>query len=84
MGHAVELRANRPVDLRHAMPVDVAPQRRHAVEIPPSVGVDQIKPVRIADNGRLLAAMLPHRRKRVPDMGVIKLSQFIGRHASDY
>ena len=39
-------RLNRMVDVRHAMSVDVAPQRRMAVEIATAVGVDQKKAVR--------------------------------------
>ena len=50
VGDAVELLANGPVDLGDAVPVDVAPQRRDAVEIAVSFGVDQEETVGRGDD----------------------------------
>ena len=73
VGDAVELVADRLVDQRVAVAVDVAPQRRDAVEIAAPVGVDQLVPSAasiISGSSRDPVALL---RERVPEVVVIEL-----------
>jgi hypothetical protein len=44
MGDAIELARMASVDLRHAMPMHVAPEAGNAIEIPIAVAVDQVHP----------------------------------------
>ena len=55
VGHPVELRAHGAVDRRVAVAVDVAPQRRDAVDVAPALGVDQVGALGPLDHQRLLA-----------------------------
>ena len=55
VGYAPELRADRAVDLRMAMPVNVAPQRRDAVDVRVAVDVIQVGPLGAIDHERWLA-----------------------------
>ncbi len=58
------------------MPVDVAPQAAHAVEIRPAVDIDQRAALGPLDHQRLV---LGHLRKRMPDDLAIPLQQFVAR-----
>ena len=53
MGDATELVADRRVDRRVAVAVDVAPQRRDAVDVAAAVGVDQVGALAGLDRERL-------------------------------
>ncbi len=75
VGNAVELLPNRAVDFGHSVSVDVAPERRDAVEIPASFDVDQEEAVGRLDDRRPLVAVGEHRREGVPDELVVPFPQ---------
>ena len=70
---AVELLADRGVDLRAAMAVHVDPQRRVAVEVPPPALVDQPHALAGRDHERILALPLGLLREGVPEPRAIEL-----------
>ncbi len=74
----VELIPNRVIDLANAMPVNVAPQRRDAVQIAPAVRIDQMNPLTRDDHQRLRFQPQLHRRKRMPDVAAIELAEMVG------
>jgi hypothetical protein len=73
MGHALELSANRVIERFFSMAVNVAPKRRHSVQILPPVYVDQKIAVRAADNTGLLAQPILHLGERMPEITMIEL-----------
>ena len=81
MGDGVELFADGGVDFGDAMAVDVAPQRRDAVEVLAAVEIDEEAAVRRGDDERRLGGVGLHRRERVPDVVAVPLFElFAGRH----
>ena len=65
----VELVADRAVDRRVAVAVDVAPERRRPVDVAGAVGGDQVGPLAALDDERILllpAALLGERMPQVP------------------
>ena len=72
----VELLAEGGVELRHAVAVDVAPQRRDAVEVLAAVEVDEEAAVAPRDDERRLGGVGLHRRERVPDVVAVPLFEF--------
>ena len=83
MGDAPKLLADGGVQrLGHGMAVDVAPQRRDAVEVFVAVEVDERAAARFADDERGLGGVGLHRREGVPDVfAVPALEVFaVGRH----
>ena len=77
MGNPLELRADRVVELFFAMAVNVAPERRHPVQILSSLHIDQEIAVAAADNARLFAHPFLHLRERVPKIAMVELFQFV-------
>ena len=63
-----------------AMPVHVAPEGRHAVQVAPSAGVDQRAPLGLRDDERLLGEPVRHLRERVPEMAVVPAGERLGVH----
>ena len=81
MGDGVELFADGGVDLGDAMAVDVAPQRRDAVEVLAAVEIDEEAAVRRGDDERRFGGVRLHRREGVPDVVAVPLFElFAGRH----
>ena len=81
VGDGVELFADGGVDFRDAMAVDVAPERRHAVEVFAAVEIDEETAVGAGDDERRLGGVGLHRRERVPDVVAVPLFElFTGRH----
>ena len=80
--HGVELIAHRGVDPGVAVTVDVAPQRRHAVDVSLPVGVDQVGALGALDDQRLLALPAPLLRERVPEVAAIVRGEAHGGQAS--
>ena len=68
MRDAVELVAHGRVDLRVAVAVDVAPERRDAVDVAPAVDVDQVGALGALDDERLLLHPAALLGERVPEM----------------
>ena len=77
----LELVVHGLVDQRVAVPMDVAPQRRNAIEIPLAVDVDQLETVASADDGKTLIPPRLHRREGMPQVLAIKPPQFRFGHA---
>ncbi len=75
VGDAVELLPYRTVDFRHPVSVDVAPERRDAVEIPASFDVDQEESVSRLDDRRPLVTIGEHGGERMPDELVVPFPQ---------
>ena len=74
-----ELVAHGGVDRRVAVAVDVAPQRRDAVDVAVAVGVDQVGALGALDHQRLLALPVELLRERVPEVALIEVGDRI-RH----
>ena len=74
MGHPIELRTNRRVDLRVVVAVHVAPHAARAVEILAAVDIDQPATLRTLDHERLI---LGHLREGVPVMAAVPVTQFV-------
>jgi hypothetical protein len=55
------------------MPVDVAPQRRDAVDVAAPVGVDEVGALGSLDDERLLLAPVVLLGERMPEVTVIEL-----------
>ena len=79
MRHALELSANRIVELFLSMAVNVAPKRRHPVQILPPVYIDQKIALGAADDTRLLPQPILHLRERMPEIAMIEFFQLIVR-----
>src|SRR5258708_36642475 len=77
MGHPLEPRAERVGELFFAMALNAAPKRRHPVQIPSSLHVDQKIAVGAADNARLFTHPFLHLRERVPKITMVELFQFV-------
>ena len=75
---AIELRADRVVDLRDAMTVHRHPQRRDAVQVAVAVGVDELEAVRALDDQRVVVQPLLHLRERMPQVGAIEVGEVPG------
>ena len=73
MGHPVELVADRLVDPRVPVAVDVAPERGDAVDVAAAVGVDQIRALAPLDHERLLFRPSLLLGERMPDVALIDL-----------
>ena len=81
MGHGVKLFADGGVDLGDAMAVDVAPERRHAVEVFAAVEIDEETAVGAGDDEGRLRGVVLHGRERVPNVVAVPLLElFTGRH----
>ncbi len=84
MGHCVKLIADGGVDFRDAMAVDVAPQRRDAVEVLAAVEIDEEAAVRPRDDERRFGGVGLHRREGMPDVVAVPLFEFVaGRHVHE-
>ena len=68
MTDAIHLFADGSIDFRDTKSVNVAPQGRDAIEIPPTVEVDQLEPIAGHDDRRVLASVFLHWREGMPDM----------------
>ena len=68
VGNAVKLPPDGRVELGHTMAVEVAPQRRDAVNIAPAVEVDQVAAFGAVDQERRFLGVSLHRREGVPDV----------------
>src|SRR5437870_3167182 len=79
MGDPVELRANGVVELRHAMAVDVAPERRDAVDVGVAVEVEEEAPLGTVDDQRAFLRVGLHRRERMPDVIAVPAFQLFAR-----
>ena len=77
VGDTVELLANRLIDSGMPVTVDVAPERRDTVEIPPALAVDQLASVGGLDHERLLRDPIALLREGVPKMIVIEPSSVL-------
>jgi len=73
MRHPAQLLDDRRVDPRMPMPVDVAPQAAHAVQVSPAIQIEQLAPLRPLDHKRLV---FRHLRERVPNVLAIPSQQF--------
>ena len=73
MRHAVELRANSPVNLRNAMPIHIAPHRRKAIEIAIAVNIYEINTIAVRNNNGVLIRIISHLRKRMPDNRAVNI-----------
>ena len=78
MGDPLRLLGNRAGQRGMRMPVHVAPQRRHSVEVAPAFAVDQIIAFAPDDDDRLFRKPVLHLRKRMPDVAVVPLLQVRG------
>ena len=74
MGHAIELLANRGVDSRMMVAVDVAPHAAGAVEILAAVDVDQPAAFGPRDDERLV---LRHLREGMPMVAAIPVDELV-------
>src|SRR3954454_2982129 len=74
MGDAIELLANRSVNLWMVVPMDVAPHTARAVQVLAPINVDEPTTVRALDDERLV---LGHLRERVPMMAPIPVTKQI-------
>ena len=72
VGDAVELVADRLVDPGVPVAVDVAPERRDAVDVASAVRVDQVGSLGTLDHERLLVTPALLLGKRMPEVGVIE------------
>ena len=72
VGDPVELIADRAVDGRVAVPVDVAPQRRGAVDVAGAVGGDQVGALAALDHERLLLLPAALLGERMPEVTVVE------------
>mgnify|MGYP007071031423 CR=1 FL=1 len=75
MTDSIELLANRLVNLRNTVTMDVTPQRRCSVEIAVSLNVDHLKRIARFDDRCVLLAVGLHGCKGMPDMGVIPVAK---------
>src|SRR5579875_94825 len=58
------------------MPMDVAPQRRHAVEVTPAINVNQPVAVTALDDQRLVIGQpRAHLSERMPQMAMVRIAQ---------
>ena len=73
MGHLAGLGDKRGVELGHAMPERVDPERRDGVEVPFAVGVDQFPALGSLDHERGVLGVGRHLGEAVPDHGGIAL-----------
>ena len=73
MSDAVQLFFDRLIDFFLSMSVDIAPERRNAVQVLPTLDIDQVMAVAPADNAWLFAHPLLHLRERVPKITVVEL-----------
>jgi hypothetical protein len=65
---AIHLRAQCRVERRMAVPVHVAPERRDAVQVAPSVGIDEPAATALDDHERIVGEPFPHLGERVPEV----------------
>ena len=79
MGDLLRLLGNRAGQRGMRMPMHVAPQRRHPVEVAPALAVDQIIAFAPDDDDRLFGEPVLHLRERMPDVTVIPRLQVRGR-----
>ena len=79
MRDAIELSADRVVDLALLVAEDVAPERRDAVEVAAAIDVDQVIAFAALDQQRLFLAIDGVRRERMPEMGVVDRLQLLAR-----
>src|SRR5579884_2487476 len=77
MGNEIELGTDRFIDLRYAMAVDVAPERRHAVDVLVTVRVHEKAAVSPLDDKRLFRGIGLHRRERMPDVVAVPLFKLL-------
>ena len=80
MGEAVELIADRSVDHRMAMAVEIRPDRAVAVEVTGAFGIEEIGSRTRDDHERidLRGAPIPHLREGVPEVLVIEAAEIAG------
>jgi hypothetical protein len=79
VGHAVQLVAHRGVDAGVAMSVDVAPERRNAVDVAPAGDVDQVGALARLHDQRILLDPAALLRERMPEMGAVGGGEFHDR-----
>ena len=75
MGNPVDLCAQRLIEPRLAMTVDVAPQRRHPVQVALAIDVDQIVALAAFDNQGFVAQPGPHLGERMPQIVVVRIGE---------
>src|SRR5947209_20220113 len=68
VGYLVQLISDRLIELRNAMAVNVAPQRRNPIDVFPAVKIDQHTPLGALNDNAPLPRIVLHRSKRVPDV----------------
>jgi hypothetical protein len=71
VGDSFQLVSYGSVELRAAVAVDVAPQRRHAIEVAASRSVDKIVALTALDYERLVGEPVRHLCERMPEILVI-------------
>ena len=79
MGNPLQLRDDGPVDLSPAMAMNIAPERRDAVEVPFPIDVDEEVALPPLDDQGLVRKPLLHLCKGVPEILVILFLQALFR-----
>ena len=79
MGDPLELVADRAVDQRMAVPVDVAPKRRDSVDVPLSLRVDQVGAVGALDHQRRLPAPFTLLGEGMPEVAMVEVTDGLGK-----
>ena len=74
VGHATKLFGQRGIQARMAVPVDVAPQAAHGIQILAAVDVDQRRAVGPLENQR---PIFGHLRERMPEDLAIPALEFV-------
>ena len=71
MGDPFELGSDRVIKFFDPMAVNVAPERRNAVQIFPPVNIDEVMTVAPADNAWVVGHPFLHLGERVPEVSVV-------------
>ena len=79
MRDLIELLPNGLIELRYTMTMDVAPQRRNAVDIRITVEVVEEAAVGALDDERRLGGVLEHRCEGMPDVIAVPLFKLFAR-----
>src|SRR5262245_22389663 len=80
MGKPAELRRDGFVYLRNAVPEEVAPERRGAVEEAAAGVIDEVVAFGCHDDERIGSEILLHLREGMPDVLCVPLSNVASRH----
>jgi hypothetical protein len=71
VGDAIELSVDGIIEFFFSMSVDIAPERRNAVQILSTVNIDKIMTIASVDDARFLAHPLLHLSERMPKVSVV-------------